>query len=75
MELAAKVVSASSSVITSGSGTSARSAAADSSSNAAGHTIARRSSSGQKARSRWYMPGWVILSPQDAHAELGRERS
>ena len=64
MELAQNVESASSSVITSGSGTWARSAAADSSSNAAGQTMARVEESGQKARSRWYIPGWVIRKPR-----------
>ena len=63
IELAQKVLSASSSVSTSGSGTSASSAAADASSSADGQTSARRSSSGQKARSRWYIPGWVIRRP------------
>ena len=29
-----------------------------------GQTIARRSSSGQKARSRWYIAGWVIRTPR-----------
>ena len=64
IELAAKVVSASSSVSTSGSGTSAISASADGPSSASGHTMARVSESGQKARSRWYIPGWVIRSPR-----------
>ena len=71
-ELAQSVLIASSSVITSGSGTSASSASADAGSSASGQTIARRSSSGQKARSRWYIPGCVIRSP-GRYAEVGRE--
>ncbi len=62
-ELAQNVI-ASASSMTSGSGTSASSASAEASSKASGQTIARRSSSGQNARSRWYMPGWVILRPR-----------
>ena len=64
IELAQNVSSASASVSTSGSGTRSSSAAADSSSNAAGQTRARVELSGQKARSRWYIPGWVIRSPR-----------
>ena len=64
IELAANVESASSSVSTSGSGTSAITAAAEASSNAAGQTSARVESSGQNARSRWYIPGWVIRRPR-----------
>ena len=66
-------VSPSSSVSTSGSGTRSSSAAAEASSYAAGQTIARVSSRGQKPMSMWYIPGCVIRTPADAHPEVGGE--
>ncbi len=56
----AHMVSASAWVTTKGSGTRSSTARALASSNASGQTMARVESSGQKARSRWYMPGCTI---------------
>ena len=54
----------SSSVSTSGSGTRSSSASAEAASSADGATIARRSSSGQKTRSKWYIAGCTIRKPR-----------
>jgi hypothetical protein len=53
IEFAANVLMASSSEITSGSGTSSNSARAEAASRASGQTMARRSSSGQNTTSKW----------------------
>jgi len=62
IEFAQNVI-ASSSVIRTGSGTRSSRTSTLAASNAAGQMIARRWSSGQNARSRWYIPGCTMRTP------------